>query len=50
MRIVERGLGWGRFGSIELERKMADKEVAVCEENSRAGDLGGGDVLSDEKS
>jgi len=28
---------------------MEDKEMVVCEENSRAGDLGDGDILSDEK-
>lgn len=28
---------------------MADKETVVCEGNSRVGDLGGGDILSNEK-
>lgn len=31
-------------------RKREDKEMAVCEENSRVGDLGGEEVLSNEKS
>ena len=28
---------------------MEDKEMVVCEENSRPGNLGDGDILSDEK-
>ena len=46
---TRKGLG---LGEVRLRRNKKERwktEMVVCEENSRAGDLGDGDILSDEK-